>query len=147
MKCLRTVGHPRRLDPEDGKKRLCIAAILRTFVWRLVVGALILQAPSAFAWIDGELLIWMDNERGRAVQALGEQFQRELGITVTVETPQRITDSFPIAAQAGKGPDIVIWAHDKVADRRRRATEWREEHELRKREQETFWRLIRRHME
>jgi maltose/maltodextrin transport system substrate-binding protein len=58
----------------------------------------------------------MDNQRGQAVQALGDQFQRDLGITVTVETPERLTDSFLIAAQAGKGPDIVIWAHDKVAE-------------------------------
>ncbi|MBW0000441.1 MAG: maltose/maltodextrin ABC transporter substrate-binding protein MalE [Verrucomicrobia bacterium] len=75
-----------------------------------------LGAQNAWAWKNGELLVWMDNERGRAVQALGDKFDRDLGITVTVETPEKLTDSFPIAAQAGKGPDIVIWAHDKVAE-------------------------------
>src|SRR5437762_227992 len=115
-KFLKAAGHPRRLDPEDGKKRRRVSPTLRNFVWRLVVSALVLQAASAFAWKNGELLIWMDNERGRAVQQLGEQFQRELGLKVTVETPERLTDSFPIAAQAGKGPDIVVWAHDKVAE-------------------------------
>src|SRR5256885_648344 len=115
-KCLRAAGQPRRLDPEDAKKRPCIAVIFRTFVLGLVGSALILQAPSTLAWKDGELLIWMDNERGRAVQQLGERFQHELGLKVTVETPERLTDSFPIAAQGGKGPDIVIWAHDKVAE-------------------------------
>ena len=29
---------------------------------------------------------------------------------------REITDSFPIAAQAAKGPDIVIWAHDKIGE-------------------------------
>ena len=68
------------------------------------------------AWTDGELLVWMDNERGRALTPVVEKFQADLGIKVTIETPQNITDSFPIAAQAGKGPDIVIWAHDKVGE-------------------------------
>ena len=68
------------------------------------------------AWSNGELLVWMDNERGRALAPIVEKFKAELGINVSVETPQNITDSFPIAAQAGKGPDIVIWAHDKVGE-------------------------------
>ena len=58
----------------------------------------------------------MDSERGRAVQKVADKFQANLGLKVTVETPEKITDSFPIAAQAGKGPDIVIWAHDKVGE-------------------------------
>jgi maltose/maltodextrin transport system substrate-binding protein len=68
------------------------------------------------AWTNGELLVWMDSDRGRALGPIIEKFKADLGLTVTVETPQNITDSFPIAAQAGKGPDIVIWAHDKVGE-------------------------------
>jgi maltose/maltodextrin transport system substrate-binding protein len=30
--------------------------------------------------------------------------------------PQNITDDFPISPQVGKGPDIVIWVHDKVGE-------------------------------
>ena len=44
------------------------------------------------------------------------RFQKDLGIKVTIVTPQNITNDFPIAAQAGKGPDILIWAHDKVGE-------------------------------
>lgn len=77
--------------------------------------ALTLLSP-AFAWTDGELLVWMDADRAAAVQQIAKQFERALGIKVRVETPQKITDDFPIAAQAGKGPDIVIWAHDKVGE-------------------------------
>jgi maltose/maltodextrin transport system substrate-binding protein len=77
---------------------------------------LILPVRKTEAWTNGELLVWMDGERGRAVQHLGSQFQQELGIAVTVEAPEGLTFSFPIAAQAGKGPDLVIWAHDKVAE-------------------------------
>jgi maltose/maltodextrin transport system substrate-binding protein len=98
------------------KWRFFVLPSVQQFIRLLAVAWLSLQAQNAWAWKNGELLVWMDNERGRAVQALGQQFERDLGITVTVETPERLTDSFPIAAQAGKGPDIVIWAHDKVAE-------------------------------
>jgi maltose/maltodextrin transport system substrate-binding protein len=78
--------------------------------------ALCLVPTRVFAWTNGELLIWMDNERGSALAPIIEKFKTDLGINVTIETPENITDSFPIAAQAGKGPDIVVWAHDKVGE-------------------------------
>src|SRR6202008_5131461 len=61
-------------------------------------------------------LMWMEGEGGRAVQKIADRFQANLGLKVAIETPEKITDSFPIAAQAGKGPDIVIWAHDKLGE-------------------------------
>jgi maltose-binding protein MalE len=69
-----------------------------------------------FAWTNGELLIWMDPERGRALDPIVQKFDTDFGVKVTIETPEKITSSFPIAAQVGKGPDIVIWAHDKVGE-------------------------------
>jgi len=82
----------------------------------LTLLALCLVTPKLFAWTNGELLVWMDNDRGRALTPIVEKFEADLGLKVTIETPEKITDSFPIAAQAGKGPDIVIWAHDKVGE-------------------------------
>jgi maltose/maltodextrin transport system substrate-binding protein len=82
--------------------------------WMLL--ALFLVPLNLFAWTNGELLIWMDNERGRSLQPIVNKFESDLGLKVTIETPEKITDSFPIAAQAGKGPDLVIWAHDKVGE-------------------------------
>jgi len=58
----------------------------------------------------------MDSDRGKAVEAIAQKFEADFGVNVTIETPQNIPDNFPIAAQAGKGPDIVIWAHDKVGE-------------------------------
>lgn len=58
----------------------------------------------------------MDADRAAAVEQLAQRFEREFGIKVRIETPEKITDDFPIAAQAGKGPDIVIWAHDKIGE-------------------------------
>jgi len=82
----------------------------------LMLLALCLVTAKLFAWTDGELLVWMDNDRGRALAPIVEKFKIDFGLKVTIETPEKITDSFPIAAQAGKGPDIVIWAHDKVGE-------------------------------
>jgi len=81
-----------------------------------ILSALCSVPINVFAWTNGELLIWMDNERGRALQPIVQKFETDLGLKVTIETPENITDSFPIAAQAGKGPDIVIWAHDKIGE-------------------------------
>ena len=50
------------------------------------------------------------------MQPIVKKFESDLGLKVTIETPEKIRDRFPIAAQAGKGPDLVIWAHDKVGE-------------------------------
>jgi maltose/maltodextrin transport system substrate-binding protein len=81
-----------------------------------IMSVLCLVPINVFAWTNGELSIWMDNDRGRALQPIIQKFETELGLKVTIETPEKITDSFPIAAQGGKGPDVVIWAHDKVGE-------------------------------
>src|SRR5271166_4569417 len=79
--------------------------------------ALFLIPVDLLAWTNGELLIWMDADRGQALKAIAaKKFENDFGLKVTIEAPEKITDSFPIAAQAAKGPDIVIWAHDKVGE-------------------------------
>jgi maltose/maltodextrin transport system substrate-binding protein len=83
----------------------------------LTLSALFLIPTDLFAWTNGELLIWMDADRGQALRATAaKKFEHDLGLKVTIESPEKITDSFPIAAQMAKGPDIVIWAHDKVGE-------------------------------
>jgi len=69
-----------------------------------------------FAWTNGELLIWMDNDRAKGLAPIAQKFHDNFGLKVTIDTPEKITDSFPMAAQAGKGPDVVVWAHDKVGE-------------------------------
>src|SRR5215472_12602064 len=78
--------------------------------------ALFLIPVDLFAWTNGELLIWMDSDRGHALGAIGKKFENDFGLKVTIEAPEKITDCFPIAAQMDKGPDIVIWANDKVSE-------------------------------
>jgi maltose/maltodextrin transport system substrate-binding protein len=84
--------------------------ILFTFV-------IIFSAVRGFAWTDGELLIWISDNRGfRALEALGKKFEEEMGVPVKVETHQEITDKFQSAARGGKGPDIFFWAHDRIGE-------------------------------
>ena len=83
----------------------------------LALLALFLIPVDLFAWTNGELLIWMDADRGQALKAIAaKKLENDFGLKVTIEVPEKITDSFPIAAQMAKGPDIVIWAHDKVGE-------------------------------
>ena len=86
------------------KKSLCAFCLLFT-------------AIHAFAWTNGELLVWIKNDKGyRGLGDIGKKFQKELGIPVKVEALDNLTDQFQVAAQSGKGPDIVFWAHDRLGE-------------------------------
>jgi maltose/maltodextrin transport system substrate-binding protein len=78
--------------------------------------ALALLPTNLSAWTNGELLIWMDNDRAKGLAPVAQKFQDDFGIKITIDTPEKITDTFSMAAQAGKGPDVVVWAHDKVGE-------------------------------
>jgi maltose-binding protein MalE len=86
-----------------------------TLTW-FILSAFILLPARLLAWTNGEILVWMDNARADAMKRIGQKCESDLGIKVSIETPQNITTDFPLAAEAGKGPDIVIWAHDKVGE-------------------------------
>jgi maltose/maltodextrin transport system substrate-binding protein len=75
------------------------------------------SAPEAFAWTNGELLIWISGNRAyHALVELGKVFEKEVGATVKVETQEQINEKFQAAAQSGKGPDIFFWAHDRIGE-------------------------------
>ena len=74
-----------------------------------------LVIPSAQAVKDGELLIWINGDKAyRALQVIGNKFTEDTGIPVKVEHPTDLPTTFGPAAQSGRGPDIVIWAHDRL---------------------------------
>jgi maltose/maltodextrin transport system substrate-binding protein len=74
-------------------------------------------AVRGFAWTDGELLIWISDNRGyHALGELSKRFEQEMGVSVRVETQEEITNKFQVAAQSGKGPDIIFWAHDRIGE-------------------------------
>lgn len=83
----------------------------------LFAAILLCSALRAFSWTDGELLIWISDNRGfRALGELGKKFEKEMGVPVKLETQQEITEKFQAAAQGGKGPDIFFWAHDRIGE-------------------------------
>jgi maltose/maltodextrin transport system substrate-binding protein len=87
-------------------------------ITKLVSGLLLLcSAAHVLAWTDGELLVWIGGDKGyRGLAEVGRKFEKELGIPVRVEAPDGLTDKFQAAAQSGKGPDIVFWAHDRLGE-------------------------------
>jgi maltose/maltodextrin transport system substrate-binding protein len=75
------------------------------------------SAFQAFAWTDGELLVWIGGDKGhRGLADVAKKFEKDAGVPVKVEMPDGLTDKFQAAAKAGKGPDIVFWAHDRLGE-------------------------------
>ena len=63
-----------------------------------------LSGIRAFSWTEGELLLWLSDNRGfRSWVELGKKFEQEMGVPVRVETQEGITEKFQAAAQSGKG--------------------------------------------
>ena len=78
---------------------------------------LLASALSALAWTNGELLVWINGDKGyHGLAEVGKKFEKDLGIPVKVEAPEGATDKFQAAAQTGKGPDIMLWAHDRIGE-------------------------------
>src|SRR5258708_8478094 len=78
---------------------------------------LLASALSALAWTNGELLVWINGDKGyRGLVEVGKKFEKDVGIPVKVEAPEGATDKFQAAAQTGKGPDIMLWAHDRIGE-------------------------------
>jgi arabinogalactan oligomer/maltooligosaccharide transport system substrate-binding protein len=76
-------------------------------------------APSASAGgaTGSELLIWADDKRAAAIKPLAQAWATENGVNVEVQAiTENLTTQFKTASQQGTGPDIVVWAHDAVAD-------------------------------
>ena len=69
--------------------------------------------------VDGpSLLIWADDTRGPALEAVAAPFEEEFGVTVVVEELGfgDIRDLMSTAAPAGEGPDIIVGAHDWLGE-------------------------------
>jgi maltose/maltodextrin transport system substrate-binding protein len=89
---------------------------------KLVAAAAALALGSGFALNvaaaeTGKLLIWINGDKGyNGLQKVGDEFAKKTGVQVTVEHPEDAPGKFQQAAAAGKGPDIWIWAHDRIGE-------------------------------
>ena len=83
-----------------------------------LVGVLLWLLPhSGCAWEPNCLLIWINGDKGyEGIAEIGRTFEETTGIPVVVEHPEGATDKFYHAAKSGKGPDIMIWAHDRLGE-------------------------------
>ena len=63
------------------------------------------------------LLVWINGDKGyNGLQKVGDAFTQLSGVQVVVQHPEGAPDKFTAAAAAGKGPDIMCWAHDRVGE-------------------------------
>ena len=89
---------------------------------KLVAAAAALALSTGFAGTaaaaePGKLLIWINGDKGyNGLQKVGDEFAKKTGVQVVVEHPEDAPGKFQQAAAAGKGPDIWIWAHDRVGE-------------------------------
>ena len=81
----------------------------------LALGAALPLAAGAAE--PGKLLVWINGDKGyNGLQKIGDEFAKKTGVQVTVEHPEDAPGKFQQAAAAGKGPDIWIWAHDRIGE-------------------------------
>ena len=74
-------------------------------------------SAAACAQTPLRLLVWINGDKGyNGLQKVGDAFARESGVQVVVQHPEGAPDKFTAAAAAGKGPDIMCWAHDRVGE-------------------------------
>lgn len=64
------------------------------------------------------LVLWFTVEGAKGARALGERFTDETGVPLVVETPDPLDgpSRFQQSAAAGKGPDLYVYAHDRIGE-------------------------------
>jgi maltose/maltodextrin transport system substrate-binding protein len=92
--------------------------LTRRRVLRTVAAAAVLGIPGAArAQPRAPLVVWFTVEGAKAMRQIGEAFSAQTGIEVVIETPDSDGPSkFQQAAAAGKGPDLLIYAHDRLGE-------------------------------
>lgn len=90
-------------------------AVLRHGAAVVVGAAAGLGAP----WAHGArapIVVWHTPEGARALRESSVAFTRDTGVPVVVETPDEGPVKFQQAAAAGKGPDLYVYAHDRIGE-------------------------------
>ncbi|MBU0838328.1 MAG: extracellular solute-binding protein, partial [Gammaproteobacteria bacterium] len=79
----------------------------------MILLTILLNTP-ALALERDALTIWINQDKGyNALGEIGQNFSKASGIPVTVATPEDLAIQFDRLATTSKGPDIVIFAHDR----------------------------------
>lgn len=93
---------------------------MRKFPYALLAAAVAvagLSACSSGAEDKAKLVIWTDEVRGEVLKPYAEQFGEDNGIEVSVEVhAEELQEDFINASDKGKGPDILVAAHDWIGN-------------------------------
>jgi maltose/maltodextrin transport system substrate-binding protein len=95
----------------DSRRRLVLSAALAP--------AAALGLPSARAQgPQRPVTVWFTVEGAKGLRAVGERFTAATGVPLVVETPDPLDGParFQQAAASGKGPDLYVYAHDRVGE-------------------------------
>lgn len=65
---------------------------------------------------NADLVIWADADRAPILTKYAEQFAADNGVTVAVQIAAQTRQQFGDATKVGKGPDIVVGAHDWLGE-------------------------------
>ena len=70
--------------------------------------ATLVLSSSAFAKIEeGKLVIWINGDKGyNGLAEVGKKFEKDTGIKVTVEHPDKLEEKYPQVAATGDGPTL-----------------------------------------
>lgn len=71
------------------------------------------SAPAA----GGKLVIWADDKRAAVLKTSAQKFGQDNGVTVDVQAISKDQQTaFVTASQQGKGPDVMVGAHDWIGN-------------------------------
>lgn len=66
---------------------------------------------------EGQLTIWlMGGKSFSGFSILGQKFEKNTGVHVSVAQPEQAEIKFQQTAASGNGPDIFLWAHDRLGE-------------------------------
>jgi len=83
-------------------------------ITRSALTLLLLLSTPVLALERDALTIWINQDKGyKALGEIGKDFTRATGMPVTVNTPDDLAVQFDRLATTSRGPDIVIFAHDR----------------------------------
>jgi maltose/maltodextrin transport system substrate-binding protein len=94
--------------------RLAAAGLLSSAASALATSLVGTVKPSASS---EPLVVWFTVEGAKAMRIIAARFTADTGVEVVIETPDTEGPSkFQQAAAAGKGPDLFIYAHDRLGE-------------------------------
>ncbi|WP_439287887.1 maltose/maltodextrin ABC transporter substrate-binding protein MalE [Lonepinella sp. BR2904] len=78
------------------------------------VAGLVLSTSVVAKMTEGKLVIWINGDKGyNGLAEVGKKFEKDTGVSVLVEHPDKLEEKFSQVASTGDGPDIIFWAHDR----------------------------------